>query len=50
LAVEYNNRLEAVLIVMGVEQRQLLAAVDSVERVVEIKRDAFRRGGRRSRT
>jgi hypothetical protein len=29
---------------MGVEQRQLLAAVDSVERVVEVEGDALRRG------
>jgi len=47
LAVEHDDRLEAVLIVMGVEQRQLLAAVHRVERVVEIERDALRRGGER---
>jgi hypothetical protein len=37
LAVEHNDRLEAVLIVVGVEQRQLLATMDGVERVVEIE-------------
>ena len=36
---------EAVLVVVGVEQRQLLAAMDDVAGVVDIERDAFGRCG-----
>jgi len=37
------DRQEAVVAVMGVEQRQLLVAVDDVAGVVDVKRDAFGR-------
>src|SRR6266576_1990660 len=40
-AVEYDNRLEAIFIVMRVEQPQLLAAVNSIERVVDVQHDTF---------
>ena len=40
-AVEYDNRLEAVFIVMRVEQPQLLAAVNRIERVVDVQHDTF---------
>src|ERR1039458_8786028 len=39
-AVEHDDRLKAVFIVMRVEQTQLLAAMHRVERVVEIERYA----------
>ena len=42
IAVEDDDRLKAVVVVMGVEQPQLLAAVDRVEGVVEI--EVMRRG------
>ncbi len=41
LAVEDDNRLEAVIVVIGVEQAQLLAAMHAVEGVVDIKDDAL---------
>ena len=47
LAVEHDDRLKAVFIVMGVEQPQLLAAMDRVERVVDVERDAFGNRGKR---
>ena len=45
LAVEHDNRLKSVFVVVGVEQPQLLAAVDRIERVVDVERDPF--GNRR---
>ena len=42
LAIEDDDRLEAVFVVMGVEQAQLLAAVHRVEGVVDIEHDALR--------
>ena len=42
LAIEDDDRLEAVVVVMGVEQAQLLAAVHRVEGVVDIEDDALR--------
>jgi hypothetical protein len=39
LAIEDDDRLEAVFVVMGVEQPQLLAAVHRIEGVVDIQRD-----------
>jgi len=45
LAVEHDDRLKSVFVVMGIEQPQLLAAVDRVERVVDVERDPF--GNRR---
>jgi hypothetical protein len=39
-AVEHDDRLKAVFIVMRVEQTQLLAAMHRVERVVDIERYA----------
>src|ERR1035437_5821968 len=41
LAVEHDDRLEAVFIVMRVEQPQLLAPMNRVEGVVDIERDAL---------
>src|SRR5271165_771170 len=38
-AVEHDDRLKAVFVIMGVEQPQLLAAVNRVERVVDVERD-----------
>jgi len=42
LAVKDDNRLEAVIVVEGVEQAQLLAAMHPVEGVVDIEDDALR--------
>jgi hypothetical protein len=39
LAVEHDDRLEAVLVVVGVEEPQLLLAMDGVEGVVDIQHD-----------
>ena len=47
-AVERHDGLEAVVVVMGVEQPQLLPAMDGVESVVDVERDALghlREGG-----
>ena len=41
LCVEHNDRLEAVIVVVGVEQAQLLAAMHAVEGVVDIEDDAL---------
>ena len=41
LAVKDDNRLEAVIVVKGVEQAQLLAAMHPVEGVVDIEDDAL---------
>ena len=45
LAAEHDDQLEAVLFIMGVEQRQLLTAVDSVQRGVGVEGDALGRVG-----
>jgi hypothetical protein len=42
VAVEHDNRLEAVFVVMGVEQTQLLAAMDRIESVVDVEGDPTR--------
>ena len=42
LAVEDHDRLEAVFVVVGVEQAKLLAAVHGIEGVVDIEHDAAR--------
>ena len=47
LAVEHDNWLKAVFVVMRVEQPQLRAAVHRVERVVDIERDPFGNLGKR---
>ena len=39
ILVENNDRLEAVFVVMGVEQPQLLATMDRIEGVVDVERD-----------
>ena len=41
-AVENDNRLKPVIVVIGVEQPQLLAAMHAVEGVVDIENDALR--------
>ncbi len=40
-AVEHDDRLKAIFVVMRIEQSQLLAAMHRVERVVNIERDPF---------
>src|SRR5271169_5747621 len=42
LAVEHDDRLKSVFVVMGIEQPQLLAAVNRVECVINVERDPFR--------
>ena len=42
VAIEDDDRLEAVVVVMGVEQAQLLAAVHRIEGVVDVEGDAPR--------
>jgi len=42
LAVEDDNRLEAVIIMIGVEQAQLLLAMHAVKGIVDIEHDALR--------
>src|SRR5271166_3411704 len=41
LAVEHDDRLKAILVIVRVEQPQLLAAMHRVERVVDVERDSF---------
>jgi hypothetical protein len=41
LAIEYDDRLKAVFVIMRIEQPQLLAAMNRVERVVDVQRDPF---------
>jgi hypothetical protein len=41
LAIEHHDRLKAVFVVMGIEEPQLLAAMDRVEGVVDVERDPF---------
>lgn len=41
LAIEHDNGLEALFVMMGIEQAQLLAAVDGVEGVINIEHNAF---------
>jgi hypothetical protein len=40
LAVEHDDRLEAVFVVVGVEQPELLAAMGGIEGVVDVESDA----------
>ena len=42
LGIEDDDRLEAVVVVVGVEQAQLLAAVHRIEGVIDIEDDALR--------
>src|SRR5208283_998474 len=42
LAVEHDDRLKAILVIMRVEQPQLLAAMHRIERVVDVERDSLR--------
>lgn len=39
LAIDYNDRLEAIFIAMGVEQPQLLSTIHRVEGIVDIEHD-----------
>src|ERR1022692_1089019 len=41
LAIEYDDRLKAVFVIMRIEQPQLLAAMNRVKRVVDVQRDPF---------
>jgi len=40
--IEHHDRLEAIFVVMRIEQTQLLTAMDGVEGVVDVERDAAR--------
>jgi hypothetical protein len=42
IAIEHHHRLEAVLVVMGIEQAKLLAAMHGIKRVVDIQHDPLR--------
>ncbi len=42
LAVEYDDRLKTIFVVMRIEEPLLLAAMDRIERVVVVERDPFR--------
>jgi hypothetical protein len=42
VAIEHHDRLEAIIIVIGVEQPQLLAAMGGIERIVDVKNDPAR--------
>lgn len=42
VAIEHNGRLEAVLVVMGIEEAELLVAVHGVKRVVDVEHDPLR--------
>src|SRR5271169_2321293 len=48
-AVEHDDRLKSVFVVVGVEQPQLLTTVDRIERVVDVQRDPFGNPWRRTR-
>src|SRR3712207_3793724 len=39
LAIEATDGLEPVVVIVGIERPQLLAAVDGVERVIDVKHD-----------
>ena len=42
VAVEYDDRLKTIFVVMRIEEPQLLAAMNRIERVVDVERDPFR--------
>ncbi|EXL04978.1 hypothetical protein BG36_09635 [Aquamicrobium defluvii] len=42
IAIEHHDRLEAVFVVMGIEQAELLAAVHGVKGVVDVEHDPLR--------
>src|SRR5512133_363414 len=42
LAIEHNDRLEAVIVMVGIEQAKLLTAVYPVERIVDIEHNTLR--------
>src|SRR5689334_12829919 len=44
LAIKHNDRLEAVIIMVGIEQAKLLSPVHPVERIVDIEHDALGHG------
>lgn len=48
LVIEHDNGLEAVFVMMGIEQAQLLAAVDSVEGVINVEHNALGHCGKLS--
>src|ERR1019366_9443489 len=41
LAVEHDDRLKAIFVVMRIEEPQLLSAMNRIERVVNVERDPF---------
>jgi hypothetical protein len=42
LAVEHDDRLKAIIVVIRIEEPQLLAAMSRIKRVVDVERDPFR--------
>lgn len=44
-AIEHDDGLEAVFVMMSVEQAQLLTAMHSVKRVIDVEHDALEHGG-----
>jgi hypothetical protein len=48
LAVEHHDRLEAILVVAGIEEAPLLPAMDGTKGVVDVERDARRAARRRN--
>jgi hypothetical protein len=40
-AIEHDDRLKTVFVVVSIEQRQLLAAMNRVERIIDVERDPF---------
>jgi hypothetical protein len=48
LAVEHDDRLEAIVIMVGIEQAELLTAMHPVERVVDIEHNALWHGTKRA--
>ena len=41
LAIEHDDRLKTVFVVMSIQRPQLLAAVNRIERVIHVERDPF---------
>ena len=45
LAIEHDDRLEAIFVMMGIEQSQPLAAMDGVKRIIDVEHNALGHGG-----
>ena len=48
LTVKDDNRLETVIVIIGIEQAQLLTAVYAVKRIVDVEHDALRHHSERA--